>query len=94
LTRVIKNDPKNTTALINRSFSYAKLSKLDEAMKDIEAALKIEETPAAFFVRGVIYHAKKQADLAKKDFEKFEESKPDPKAYWFELKTLNEIRGM
>jgi tetratricopeptide (TPR) repeat protein len=94
LNKSIELEPEDPDAYSNRAFTYAQLGQFEEAQKDVEKAISLDvENATPYFARGVCLALQKKPEAAQ-DFTKFEEkSKGRENFYWFELKTMQELRG-
>jgi tetratricopeptide (TPR) repeat protein len=69
-TRILRADPKNTGALLNRAIAWKLKGKLDSAIEDLDEALRIEPNLSeAFFNRGNTWADKEEYVKALKDYD-------------------------
>ena len=69
LDRVLKAEPTRFDALVYRATAYRKLGRLDPALADIEAALRVNsDAPAALLERGNIRALRGDVDGARQDW--------------------------
>jgi tetratricopeptide (TPR) repeat protein len=68
-SEVIKNDPRNATAFVNRSNAYLELDQLDKAMADFTQAEKFDPgNPNIYNNRGTVYFKRGEYDNALRDY--------------------------
>jgi tetratricopeptide (TPR) repeat protein len=68
-TNVLKIDPWNALALLNRGLAYTNAGEMDKALADFNTGEKIDpENPNIYNNRGFIYFKRGQYDRALKDF--------------------------
>ena len=64
-TEIINIDPKNSDAYISRSGAYANTGKLDNALSDVDTAIRLSPNePAGYNNRGFIYELQKNKNQA------------------------------
>ena len=70
LSVAIKNAPQFDSAWINRGMSWVGQKKFNEALEDINQAIKIKETGGAYRARATVYRLQGKEDLAQADEKK------------------------
>jgi tetratricopeptide (TPR) repeat protein len=64
-TEIIRMDPKNSDAFISRSGAYANTGKLDDALSDVDVAIRLNPNdPAGYNNRGFIFELQKNTNRA------------------------------
>ena len=64
-TEIIRIDPKNSDAFISRSGAYANTGKLDDALSDVDIAIRLSPNePAGYNNRGFIFELQKNTNRA------------------------------
>ena len=64
-TEIIRIDPKNSDAFISRSGAYANTGKLDDALSDVDVAIRLSPNePAGYNNRGFIFELQKSTNRA------------------------------
>jgi len=68
-THVLKTDPRNTIALLNRGLAYTDAGEMDKALADFNTGEKLEpENPNIYNNRGFIYFKRGEYDKALNEF--------------------------
>ena len=69
-TSVIKSDPRNDGAFVNRGIAYRRLGDFDRAIKDYDEAIRLNPRAAdAYNNRGNAYRALDDLDRARRDYD-------------------------
>jgi len=94
LSQAIELDPRFTLALKSRGAAYLKLDKVQEAIADINAVIKIAPDNArAFHMRGLAYDKAGDYDKALVDFNQALELNPDYGTAYYSRANLHNKMG-
>lgn len=93
-SKLVKQFPKRYEPLAFRSSLYGALSRFDEAIKDVTAAIKIKPRQSLYQNRGVLNFKAGHFKASVKDFDKYLENRPDEAPHHWQRGISHYYAGM
>jgi tetratricopeptide (TPR) repeat protein len=86
---------QNVQALVDRGIENSQKGNYDQALQDLDQALKAKPKDAAILTfRGVVYYAKGQADRAIQDFDEAIQADPKFGRAYYQRGMVQETKGL